>query len=47
MSELWHTRGQWDRIAVMGALRGVFDDVMEDMNACQQLMLEGSHFLDD
>ena len=35
MSEIWRTRGIWDRGKVAVGVHGVFADVMEDIHVCQ------------
>lgn len=37
MSEIWKTRGDWDRGRVARRVQGRFDDVLEDINFCQGL----------
>ncbi|MCJ1321171.1 hypothetical protein MMC15_006515 [Xylographa vitiligo] len=35
MSELWRTRGQWNRVGVVDGMRGLLRDVLDDMMDCQ------------
>lgn len=35
MSEIWRTRGLWNRIAVIENVRTVLKDVLDDMMSCQ------------
>lgn len=36
MSEVWRTRGTWNRVSVVEGLRGTLRDCLEDMHACQE-----------
>lgn len=36
MSEIWRTRGNWNRASVVEGLRGTLRDVLEDVQACQE-----------
>lgn len=46
MSEIWRTRGQWDRVKVALEVGTIFTDVMEDIHVCQGLAA-GSMEVDD
>lgn len=46
MSEIWKTRGEWDRRKVASEIGGVFTDVMEDIHVCQGIGA-GSMEVDD
>ena len=35
MSEIWRTRGQWNRVKVVENISAVLRDVLQDMNECQ------------
>jgi len=37
MSEIWSTRGEWDRAKVASKVGMIFTDVMEDIHICQGL----------
>jgi ATPase family AAA domain-containing protein 2 len=37
MDQIWRTRGEWNRIKVVREVRAVFEDVMDDIKACQDL----------
>lgn len=36
MSEIWRTRGTWNRVSVVEGLRGTLRNCLEDMHACQE-----------
>ena len=36
MSEIWATRGEWDRVRVCEGVRRAFEECWEDMRACQE-----------
>ena len=35
MSEIWRTRGEWNRVKVVENVGAVLRDVLQDMNECQ------------
>jgi peptide deformylase len=35
MSDIWRTRGEWDRSKVAVEMSTIFTDVMEDIHVCQ------------
>ena len=37
MSEIWDTRGEWDRGIVIDKVIKVFEDTMDDIKSCQGL----------
>ena len=37
MDQIWKTRGEWNRIKVARDVGGVFEEVTEDIRACQDL----------
>lgn len=37
MDQIWKTRGEWNRMKVVRDVRGVFEEVTEDIRACQDL----------
>lgn len=37
MDYIWKTRGEWNRVKVTREVRAVFDEVADDIKACQDL----------
>lgn len=37
MDQIWKTRGEWNRTKVIRDVRAVFEEVTEDIKACQDL----------
>lgn len=37
MDQIWQTRGEWNRVKVIDEVRAAFDEVSEDIKACQDL----------
>ena len=37
MEEIWHTRGEWNRVTVLGTLTAVFNDTIRDIESLQGL----------
>lgn len=37
MDQIWKTRGEWNRVKVIGEVRAAFEEVTEDIKACQDL----------
>ena len=35
MNEIWRTRGEWNRLGVVGSVVEVFREVLDDMMDCQ------------
>lgn len=37
MNQIWRTRGEWNRVKVIGDMRAAFEAVTEDIKSCQDL----------
>lgn len=37
MDKIWKTRGEWNRSQVGKGLKSVFDNVLEDIERCQEI----------